>query len=299
MRPDTDTVRALLRRAESVLLAGPHPDRARADAELLLRNALNRDKAWLIAHADDPVPSDSGALFEQWLRRRCNGEPVQYILGEAEFFGLALTVDPAVLIPRPETEVLVEHVLDFLRGREHPRILDVGTGSGAIAVALAVARQDAQLTAVDLSDVALRVAAANAARHGVVDRITFVQSDLFSALADERFDCIVSNPPYVARQEQATLTVEVRDHEPALALFADNEGLAIYQRLIPAARAHLAPSGMIALEIGFGQHSSVSALLAAADFHPIETLTDYQQIPRVLSARNIFPLRAEAATSCN
>lgn len=286
MPPEAVTPRALLRQAESALATGPHPERARADAELLLRHALRRSKAWLIAHADEPLAAAEAHHLDPMLRRRASGEPVQYILGEAEFHGLTLAVNPSVLIPRPETELLVTRALDFLRQHQPTptRILDIGTGSGAIAIALAVACAQAQITAVDLSSAALALAAQNAARHHVADRIDFRESDLFSALSGQRFDCIVSNPPYVPLADAPALAIEIRDHEPALALFAGEDGLAVYRRLIPAARQHLHPGGLLALEIGFGQSDAVAALLAASGFQQIEILPDYQRIPRIAAA---------------
>ncbi len=288
MPPDAgqaDTIGALLQQAQNLLAAGPHPERAHRDAELLLRHTLHCDAAWLFAHADDCIPSHCVQQLEPLLRRRLAGEPVQYILGEVEFWGRTFSVHPAVLIPRPETELLVEPVLDFLRRREHPRVLDVGTGSGAIAVALAAECPQARCVAVDLSSDALSVAAENASRHGVANRIEFRVSDLFSAVSGERFDCIVSNPPYVALTDKDSLAVEVRDYEPELALFAGVDGLAIYRRLIRAAPEFLTREGMLALEIGFGQRDSIAALLTEANFQEIHFLPDYQQIPRVALAR--------------
>lgn len=287
MQPDPvqpDTARALVQRAQSLLAAGPHPERSRRDAELLLRHVLDCDAAWLFAHADDCVAADSAQRLEPLLRRRMNGEPVQYIVGETEFFGLAFAVDSAVLIPRPETELLVESALDFLRDREHPQVLDLGTGSGAIAVALAVGCPQARLVAVDISASALEIAARNAMRHGVQNCIDFRQSDLVSSLGGERFDCIVSNPPYVPLADKAALDVEVREYEPELALFAGDDGLAVYRRLIQTAPDFLAREGMLALEIGFGQQESVAALLAGVGFQKMKFLPDYQQIPRVAIA---------------
>ncbi len=281
-----ESVTALLRQAESALARSPHPDRARADAELLLRHAVGQSRAWLLAHADDPLDADTAARFHSLLHRRILGEPVQYILGEAEFHSLTLAVNPSVLIPRPETELLVERVLAFLAQTKipAPRLLDIGTGSGAIAIACAVANPTAQITAVDLSPASLAVARQNAARHHVAARITFRESDLFAALTGERFHCIASNPPYVPLADAATLAAEVRDHEPALALFAGPDGLDLYRRLIPAARQHLHPGGLLALEIGFGQRDAIAALLADSRFHQIEFLSDYQQIPRIATA---------------
>lgn len=286
LQPEPQTLRSLLVQAASCLQQ--QPERARADAELLLRHVLQRDKAWIIAHGLTPLPAAEAErihrLLQPLLLRRAAGEPVQYILGETEFFGLNLAVSPAVLIPRPETELLVEQVLAVARTLASPRILDIGTGSGAIAIALAAALPQAHLVAVDLSPAALDLAHQNAHRHGLADRIHFLKSDLFSALSGQRFDVVVSNPPYVPLQDASTLAVEVRDHEPALALFAGDDGLAVYRRLIPAARRHLAPGGLLALEFGFGQEQPIADLLAGAGFHGIEILPDYQQIPRIALA---------------
>ncbi len=286
LQPEPQTLRSLLVQAASCLRQ--QPERARADAELLLRHVLQRDKAWIVAHGLTPLPAAEAErihrLLQPLLLRRAAGEPVQYILGETEFFGLNFAVSPAVLIPRPETELLVEQVLAVARTLASPRILDIGTGSGAIAIALAAALPQAHLVAVDLSPAALDLAHRNAHRHGLADRIHFLESDLFSALSGQRFDVVVSNPPYVPLQDASTLAVEVRDHEPALALFAGDDGLAVYRRLIPATRRHLAPGGLLALEFGFGQQQPIAELLAASGFHGIETLPDYQQIPRIALA---------------
>ena len=286
LQPEPQTLRSLLLQAASCLQQ--QPERARADAELLLRHVLQRDKAWIVAHGLTPLPAAEAErihrLLQPLLLRRAVGEPVQYILGETEFFGLNFAVSPAVLIPRPETELLVEQVLAVARTLASPRILDIGTGSGAIAIALAAALPQAHLVAVDLSPAALDLAHQNAQRHGLADRIHFLESDLFSTLSGQRFDVVVSNPPYVPLQDASTLAVEVRDHEPALALFAGDDGLAVYRRLIPAARRHLAPGGLLALEFGFGQQQPIAELLAGSGFHGIETLPDYQQIPRIALA---------------
>lgn len=278
-------LRYLLPGARECLRKGPHPDRARLDAELLLLHVLGRDKAWLLAHADDELSDDKVVQFLGLIERRYLGEPIQYITGEQEFFGLPLRVTPAVLIPRPETEHLVEKALDLAAQFNGARILDVGTGSGAIAVALAHKLPDAQVTAVDISVAALDVARENAQRNGVTERIRFVEGDLLPAFADERFEIVVSNPPYVPATDGESLSVEVRDHEPALALFAGDDGLDVYRRLIPAAHAALVPGGFIALEIGYGQSDAVTALLARAGFERIEFVNDLQDIARVASAR--------------
>lgn len=212
-----------------------------------------------------------------------DGEPIQYIAGEAEFYGLPFRVTCDVLIPRPETEHLVETALRLASDFANPRIVDVGTGSGAIAVALAHTLKSDRVTGIDLSPAALTVARDNAARHGVPVR--FLQGDLLEPVAGESFDLIVSNPPYIPTTDRDTLSVEVRDHEPALALFAGEDGLFIYRRLIPAAHAHLRDNGYLALEIGYGQSTAIAGLLAQSGFRDIAFTPDLQGIPRIAHAQ--------------
>jgi release factor glutamine methyltransferase len=263
---------------------------AARDAALLLRHALGISHAAQLAEPERALTPAQQAAFDALIQRRLANEPIQYITGEQEFYGLALRVTPAVLIPRPETEQLVEAVIAEMKQSEldstQPlRILDVGTGSGAIAIALAFHLPHARFTAVDLSAAALEVAASNAARHGLADRIRFVASDLLDALppGELPFDVIVSNPPYVPTADHASLHPQVRDHEPAAALFAGPDGLDIYRRLIPQARAALRPNGLLALEIGHGQREAVAALLAG--WNELRFLDDLQQIPRIALAR--------------
>jgi release factor glutamine methyltransferase len=269
--------------ANRSLRDAPHPNRARTDAELLLLYVLEKNKAWLIAHGDELLSSDLSSSYFELLERRRRGEPIQYITGETEFYGLPFHVTPDVLIPRPETEHLVEKVLGLAANFSTPRIVDVGTGSGAIAVALAHHLPQAAITAIDLSASALAIARANAKRNGVA--IRFLEGNLLAPVADEQFEIVVSNPPYVPAADSDTLAVEVRDYEPALALFAGDDGLEVYRRLIPSAFAAVVPGGFIALEIGFGQSPAVSALLARSGFQQIEFIPDLQSIPRVACAR--------------
>jgi len=289
-RIHASTIRELLADAERSLAAGPHPERARRDAETLLLHVLRKDSpaknlAWLIAHQEEALAPENAAALRDLVLRRCAGEPIQYMTGETEFYGLAFHVNRAVLIPRPETEHLVEKAIAAAAGLERPRILDVGTGSGAIAIALAAKLPAAQIVATEISVAALEVARQNAERHGVADRVLFLEGDLLAPVTSRQFDVIVSNPPYVAQTDRNSLSVEVRDFEPAQALFAGNEGLAVYRRLIPAAFGALASGGFVALEIGFGQQAAVSVLLAKAGFKDAEFTPDLQGIPRVVSAR--------------
>jgi release factor glutamine methyltransferase len=351
------TLREWLQQAEAQLNDSPHPDRARLDAETLLLHLVGKNKAWLMAHAGDDFAGCTAIHYAGLIERRRKGEPIQYITGECEFYGLPFRVTPDVLIPRPETEHLVEKCLALATHSDAPyfketwerpqnlgapsfrrslrkgwestnsaspiRILDVGTGSGAIAVTLArhLARQkrdqgsmrgagfspsiksedssvalapegcnleslpETQITATDISLAALAVASENATRNGVADKIRFIHGDLLAPVAGEQFDIIVSNPPYVPNTDRALISVEVREHEPAVALFGGEDGLAIYRRLIPAAHTALVPGGYLAFEFGFSQISDVESLLQNAGFQNIEFARDLQGIPRVASAQ--------------
>lgn len=273
-------------------MQGPHPDRARLDAERLLLHILEQqdprhNRAWLLAHEDFAVAEEDESRFREFIARRLTGEPIQYILGEAEFYGLPFFVSRDVLIPRPETEHLVEKTLQLAAQFTRPRILDIGTGSGAIAVALAAHLPAASITAVDISPCALALAQRNTDRNGLAGRIRFLAGDLLGPVQGERFQIIVSNPPYVPDADRPSLAAEVREFEPQTALFAGSDGLAIYRRLIPAAFAALVPGGFIALEIGHGQRDAVSALLAECGFSGIEFIADLQAIPRVAVAQRL------------
>jgi release factor glutamine methyltransferase len=253
----------------------------RRDAQLLLLRVLDRDAAWLLTHPEAPLNEEQLRVYDEWIARRARQEPVQYILGEQEFYGLRLRVTRDVLIPRPETEHVVEAVLERVPHDVPVRICDVGTGSGAIAVALAHALPLAAVTAVDLSPAALAVAKENAERHGVAERVRFVESDLLAAVRGERFDVVVSNPPYVRDDE--VLETQVREYEPHGALFAGPTGLEVYRRLIPEARAALVDGGWLVLEIGMGQREDIAELLA--DWDGAEFREDLQGISRVAMAR--------------
>ena len=298
--PPTSNCRPTLRfavdEAEKVLAEGSHPERARRDAETLVVHVLkmsapDTNLAWLIAHIGEPLAADAAVTFCDLIERRLAGEPIQYITGEAEFYGLPFHVNGDVLIPRPETEHLVEMAIALAQKLRltgaipELRIVDVGTGSGAIAVALAHALPFAEITATDILPAVLAVAKSNVARNGFADRIRFFEGDLLEPVVGEHFDIVVSNPPYVPESDRATLDVEVRDYEPAQALFAGEDGLAIYRRLIPAAFGALVPGGFVALEIGYGQQEAIHALLAGAGFSGIEFTEDLQKIPRVAVAQ--------------
>ena len=255
----------------------------RRDADLLLRHVLRCDRAWLLAHPEILLTDTQAAEYTALLARRAQHEPVQYILGEQEFCGLRFRVTPAVLIPRPETEHLVEAVLARVPHDRPLRIADVGTGSGAIAVALASALPNAHIDALDISEAALAIAEENAHANSVSQRVHFHRSDLLEAVQHSRLDAIVSNPPYVATTD--TLEPQVHDWEPHGALFAGDDGLDIYRRLIPQAQALLRDGGLLALELGAEQQAPLQTLFA--DFKAFTDLTfvpDLQGIARVALA---------------
>lgn len=249
-------------------IAEASPAVVRRDAETLLLHVLGRDRAWLLAHPEDELPGPAVDTWCALVRRRAAHEPLQYLTGHQEFFGLDLHITPDVLIPRPETEILVESVLAWAQLQGSLHIADVGTGSGAIALALAAHLPPATITALDISSAALAVAQANAVRLDLAHRVRFVQSNLLEALqpqltAGTRFDAIVSNPPYVPDGDAPGMQPEVRDFEPHTALFAGADGLAIYRRLIPEAMDALRPGGLLALEFGYGQREILLPLLSA------------------------------------
>lgn len=258
---------------------------ARLDAETLLMHLLGRDRAYLYAYPELELSCRELTRYNELLERRASGEPLQYITGHQEFWGLDLLVNPAVLIPRPETEHVVEATLQLLRGTEFPRVVDVGTGSGCIALALASDLPNVKIDAVDVSLDALKIARTNAERLGLADRSEFAESDLLQKyLADGSiFDMVVSNPPYVGEQEADKLQVEVREHEPHCALFGGEQGLDIYSRLIPQAWQVLKPGGWLVMEIGFSQEQEIHNLLP--DWSDVRSITDLKGIPRVVIAR--------------
>jgi release factor glutamine methyltransferase len=293
-------LREWLDRGEAILTDSPHPDRARRDAETLLLHHIGKNKAWLMAHGEEEFAGCSSIGYAALIERRRKGEPIQYITGECEFYGLPFHVTPDVLIPRPETEHLVEKVISLTRQPGAPyleemretknsdqplRILDVGTGSAAIIVALATQLPRSTLTAIDISESALSVARTNASRNNVSDHIRFLQGDLLAPVAGEHFEIIVSNPPYVPNTDRALISVEVREHEPHVALFGGHDGLEIYRRLIPAAYNALVPGGYLVFEFGFSQQPDIESLLTATGFENIEITHDLQGIPRIASAR--------------
>jgi release factor glutamine methyltransferase len=270
---------------ERLAAAGIASDEAGLDAVLLARHVLGWDAATWIARETDPAPPGFVERYRELVARRTRREPMGYLLGRVEFWGLELEVSPAVLIPRPESEIIVEAALGAARGLAAPLIVDVGTGSGCLAVALASALPAARILAIDVSAPALAVARRNAARHGVARRIAFVRGDLLGPLRGEA-DLIVSNPPYVPRTERHNLQPEVRAYEPPEALFAGDDGLAVIRRLVAGAETHLRPGGWLIFELGIGQQPAVRALLEQSGrWHSIDIRPDLQGIPRTAMAR--------------
>jgi release factor glutamine methyltransferase len=265
---------------------------ARADARTLLSHTLARDHSFLIAHSDAEIEPSALALFRERIARRASGEPLQYITGRQEFYGLDFEVNPAVLIPRPETELLVEVALELLRETtSSPLVCDVGTGSGCIPVALLHERKDARASGLDISADALAVAARNAARHSVSERLTLCVSDCFDALDSPPapFTLITSNPPYIPARDLAQLQREVREHEPRIALTPaddeDGDGLSVIRRLIKDAPRFLVAGGHLLIEIGYGQHEAVTSLVDPNIWPTFDIRRDLQGIPRTVVLR--------------
>jgi release factor glutamine methyltransferase len=273
-------------------------------AELLLLHVLRRDRAWLYAHPEEPINSQGLDTYLSLIARRANGEPTQHLTGKQEFWSLEFEVTPDVLIPRPETEHVIEVALDRLALRElragRPQktngegflIADIGTGSGCLAIALAKELPAAMIYATDISPAALAIARRNAVRHGVADRIHFLESDLSQSLgADDAkesvFDLIVSNPPYIPAHDANTLAREVRDHEPPIALYGGEEGYELYAGLIALAGLHLKPSGIFVAELGHDSLAAVQALLDARRWAAVGVSNDLAGIPRVIAAERL------------
>ena len=283
-REAATTVASVLEEAMGRLRQAGVPD-PRREAAILLALVLGTDRGGVVARKPDPIASGDAARFAELIAARALRKPLQHLEGRAEFRGLEFEVTPDVLIPRPETEDLVQAVLEAGLP-DAARIADLGTGSGCIAVALAVACPSWQLVAVDLSTQALRVAMRNAARHGVSARVTLIGRDFATVPDDERglYDAVVSNPPYVPEAEWEGLQPEVRDYEPRLALVPGPTGNEAYEVVAHAAASMLRPGGLLALELGWRSEEAVRGIVANAGFPRILVKPDMQGIPRVLTA---------------
>jgi release factor glutamine methyltransferase len=293
-------VRAALKNGISQLRAANVPSFTLA-AELLLLHALGRNRTWIYSHPEEEIPELASQQYFSLIARRAAGEPTQHLTGKQEFWGLEFEVTPDVLIPRPETEHVIEVALDRLALRELRadrkqtltgeglQIADIGTGSGCIAVTLAKELPAATIYAIDISSAALTVAQRNAARHSLSDHIHFLESSLLEGISHSprSFDLIVSNPPYIGRNEAATLMREVRDHEPEIALFGGEEGYELYADLIAQAAAHLKPGGLLVLELGHNSLPAVQPLLDVPTWTNVGVANDLAGIPRVIAAERL------------
>ena len=304
------SVRTMLKHGIEQLRAANVPSYTLA-AELLLLHVTSQNRTWLYSHPEEILPESVVEAYFAFLAQRASGVPTQHLTGKQEFWGLEFEVTPDVLIPRPETEHLIEVALDRLTVREiragrHPRLtgenltlMDIGTGSGCIAITLAKELPGATVYATDVSLPALKVARRNAARHELLDRIQFVQSNLLEVFSrspqgtrhavqqpssDPAFDLIISNPPYVSLRDTVSLPVEVREHEPRVALFGGEEGYELYGDLIPQAAEHLKTGGLLILELGYNSLPAVEPLLDRSDWHNVSITKDLAGIPRVISA---------------
>ena len=260
--------------------SGKGVDNPRLDAEVLLSHILCRDRLYLYVHYDQPLSAEELAAFRECVRKRAARVPVAYITGEKEFFGLTFSVSPAVLVPRPETELLVETVVKRLVGNPAPRIVDLGTGSGAITVSVLTQLPQATAVAVDISAAALAVAQTNAKRHAVAERVEWKQGDFWQPVSG-LFDAIVSNPPYIPAADVRALAPEVQN-EPVLALDGGLDGLDYYRRLLSDGDAYLAPGGFIAIEIGINQAAAIGSLAGQSPFIVADVTADYAGIERVM-----------------
>jgi release factor glutamine methyltransferase len=280
------TIRRLLEWTTKRLqpLAG---DSASLEASVLLAHALNCRRIDLYMRSDDEAADEERSRYRELVRRRVEGCPVAYLVGRKEFYSLDFEVDPSVLIPRADTEWLVEECLRLAKDIADLTILEVGSGSGCIAISLASRLKEAKITATDISTAALAVAGRNARKHNLAERIRFLEGDLYSAVSEgEQFDIVVSNPPYIATAEIDTLEPGVKDHEPRLALDGGPDGFVIIDRLLAGANARVKPGGYLILEIGSGQEAAARARFAAlTEFELAETLRDGGGHARVLRAR--------------
>jgi release factor glutamine methyltransferase len=282
------TLREAVDEARRQLVAAGLPDEdAARDAAVLARAVLGWDQAHWLTRADEPATPLFAAAFNAHILRRSRHEPVAYITGEREFYGRPFTVTHDVLIPRPETELVVEEALAWLKraeaDRPQPVVIDVGTGTGCLALTLALEWPAARVFATDTSAAALKVAEANAARLEATGRVTFIHGEWLGDLTTS-IDLIVSNPPYVAERDRVTLARDVVDYEPALALFSGADGLDAIRALLPAASRRLTPGGVLVMEIGYGQSDDVRALVEQSGLQLVHIQPDLQSIPRVVVA---------------
>ena len=278
------TVADILREAADRLEESGVAD-TRREAASLLGFVLDRGKTFLYSHPEYVLTADEYSRIQSFIARRAEREPFQYIVGRQEFYGLEFEVTPDVLIPRPETEMLTARAIDVLTGTDAPRFCEVGIGSGCIAVSILYNVPEATAVGLDISGNALQVAGRNAEKHGVASRLELRESDVFLASRDEKFDLVVSNPPYVRAADLQALQPEVRDYEPHAALTDGSDGVSIIRQIIEGAPGFLKASGSLLIEIGFDQGYEVGKMLRGALWAEVEIIPDFQGIPRMASAR--------------
>lgn len=268
----------------SLILQNAEIPEPRREASALLAFVLRKEPVFLIAHPEYQLIADESSVFDTIIRRRAAREPFHYITGQKEFFGLAFKVSPAVLIPRPETEILVEEAIKLLRPVQNAEFYEIGVGSGCISISILSGVPDGSAVAVDISEAALDVAAQNAERHNVTERVELITADLFAGL-NRKFDAIVTNPPYIPDNELEVLQAEVKTYEPHSALFGGSDGLDIIRRIVNEAPYFLHPNGFIMIEIGFGQAEKVRRMFSIAPWKDLRFLDDQQGIHRTVFAR--------------
>ena len=276
--------------AEAIELGGERlrnagVDEHRREASSLLVYVIGKEAVFLIAHPEYALTGQEAEAFNEVIGRRANREPFHYIVGHKEFYGLDFEISPGVLIPRPETEILVEDAISIISGSVDPAFFEIGVGSGCISVSILHHAKGAHADGVDISGDALTVAAKNAIRQGVADRLTLRRADVYENLTGS-FDLIVSNPPYIPNDDLASLQAEVGQFEPHAALFGGDDGLDVVRRIVRGAPEFLKPRGYLLIEIGFGQAESVKGMFDATIWEGVEFLHDMQRIPRIAKARS-------------
>lgn len=257
----------------------------RREANSLLAFVLKKDKSFLFAHPEYELTEEEAANFQDFLNRRAAREPFQYIVGRQEFYKLDFLVTPDVLIPRPETELIVENAIEILRAVKNPRFCEVGIGSGCISVAILHEIKTACAVGLDVSENALRIAGINAERNAVAKRLELKISDVFTNISAERFNLIVSNPPYITSEDFSALQVEVREHEPKIALTDDKDGLSIIEKIVVESPRFLKSGGFLLMEIGFDQSNQVREMFDGQIWRSLEFLEDLQGIARMVKAQ--------------
>jgi len=273
---------------EGMNILKPYKESAWLEVHVLLGYVLKKERIFLISHDDEFICDNAYDEFIEYINKRISGIPLQYIIGSQEFMSLNFNVNPSVLIPRPETEVLVEEVIKYISqfsGENDINVLDIGTGSGCISISIVANSERTFITAVDISKEALQTAIKNAQMHGAFQRIQFVESNLFKGVLEQKFDVIVSNPPYISTDAIMGLQTEVKDHEPMWALNGGNDGLDYIRGIIKEAHIYLKSGGLLALEIGHDQAQRVTALIARKEeYRNIKVTKDYSGIDRVVTA---------------